>query len=113
MRFLDPTGNYETDGHFWTVYLMATMMGSKFAFNIAYWTESPDHLMYPSGDPIKATNTWVNPLNQHALTGGNSGVERSASALAVGESTSTEELGLALHRLGDSYAHSTIDDGNK
>jgi RHS repeat-associated protein len=113
IRYLDPNGNYETDGHFWTVYLMATMMGSKYAYNIAYWTESPDHLMYPSGDPIKTTSTWLNPLNQgpmHALTGGYSAVERASSALAVGESTSTEELGLALHRLGDSYAHSTIAD---
>ncbi|WP_220100743.1 RHS repeat-associated core domain-containing protein [Chitinophaga oryzae] len=29
VRFIDPNGAYETDGHFWTVYLMATMMGSK------------------------------------------------------------------------------------
>lgn len=116
VRFLDPSGNYETDGHFWTVYLMATMMGSRYAFNIAYWTETPDHMMSASGDPIKATNTWLNPLNQgpmHALTGGYAPWERVESALAVGESTSTHELGLALHRLGDSYAHSTIADGNK
>ena len=113
VRFLDPSGNYETDGHFWTVYLMATMMGSKLAFNFAYWAESPDHLMYESGDAIKATNTWLNPLNQgplHALTGGLSSVERFLSAVQSIQSTSSEELGLGLHRLGDSYAHSTIDD---
>lgn len=86
-------------------------MGSNLASNIAYWTESPDHLMYPSGDAQRATNTWLNPMNQgpmHALTGGYSPYERMQSALAAGESTSTQQLGLALHRLGDSYAHSVV-----
>jgi hypothetical protein len=49
----------------------------------------------------------------HALTGGSAGIEVASSYISVGESTSTEELGLALHRLGDSFAHSTIADGTR
>jgi RHS repeat-associated protein len=116
MRFLDPNGAYETDGHFWTVYLMATMMGSDLAFNIAQNTEAWDNYMYPSGDVYKENPTWLDPGYQravHALTGGNSAYERSKSAGMVANAESTLELGLALHRLGDSYAHSRLDNPSR
>jgi RHS repeat-associated protein len=113
VRFLDHNGGYETDGHFWTVYLMATMMNNKLAYNIAWWAESPDHLMYPSGDAAKNTRTWLNPMNQesyHALTGGRSSAERDISEAAIDNATSTGELGRAIHRFGDSFAHSKYGD---
>jgi RHS repeat-associated protein len=117
LRFLDPNGMYETDGHFWTVYLMATMMGSNLAFNIAQNTEVWDNYMYPSGDVYKENFTWAPGLGYqrlvHALTGGNSAYERAQSAGMVADAESTLQLGLALHRLGDSYAHSRLDDPSR
>lgn len=118
VRFLDPNGAYETDGHFWTVYLMATLMGSKLAFNIAYFTELPDNEMYEDGDfksqPL--IGTWADPGYQkrfHALTGGDPAYEREYSGQGVLSSSSTRELGGWLHRLGDSYAHTRLENPNK
>ncbi len=111
VRVMDPDGTYEVDGHFWTVYLMLTMMGNDNAFNISYWTEWPDLLMYPSGDASGSNNSWLQPLSQqriHALTGGSSSVERASSYASVLGSTTSADLGIALHRLGDSYAHSKV-----
>ncbi|WP_205509895.1 RHS repeat domain-containing protein [Longitalea arenae] len=116
VRFLDPNGAYETDGHFWTVYLMATMMGSSLAFNIAQNTEVWDNYMYRSGDAYKENPTWIDPGYQtavHALTGGNSVYERMKSADMVLDAASTRQLGMALHRLGDSYAHTKRSDRNR
>ena len=116
VRFLDPNGMYETDGHFWTVYLMATMMGSNLAFNLAYHTEVWDNYMYPSGDAYQENRTWLYPdyqRNVHALTGGSSAYERMKSADMLSEAGSTLQAGLALHRLGDSYAHTRLDNRNK
>jgi RHS repeat-associated protein len=113
VRITDPNGAYEEDGHYWTVYLMLTMMGDKNAFNISYWTEYPDQSMYQSGDRESFNNTWGHPYAQqyiHALTGGSSVAERNTSyGYAVSSSTSVD-LGTALHRLGDSYAHSVFGD---
>jgi RHS repeat-associated protein len=118
INFADPNGLYEVDGHFWTVYLMTTLIGigNDLSFNISYFTEWPDQKMYPSGDLESATNTWMNPMNQgpyHALTGGRSSAERDISDIDVANSTSTFNLGLALHRLGDSYAHSIVGNESK
>lgn len=113
IRFLDPNGAYETDGHFWTVYLMATLMNSKSAFNIAYFTELPDHIMLQNGDPLRESllGTWADPTYQdrfHALTGGNSNEERRFSSIMAMRSSRSDVLGGWLHRLGDSYAHSRL-----
>lgn len=118
VRFTDPNGKYETDGHFWTVYLMATLMGSKYAFNIAYWTEAPDNQMYSNGDYSFAPiiGTWADPGYQgrvHALTGGNPAYERQYSARMALQSSSSMQLGGWLHRLGDSYAHTKLGNPNK
>ena len=59
IRFVDPNGAYEVNGHFWTVYLMLTMMGNKNAFNIANWTEWPDQTMYPTGDAATYNNSSI------------------------------------------------------
>jgi hypothetical protein len=109
IRFLDPSGTYEIDGHFWTVYLMATLMGNKNAFNIAYDTEAPDNIMSRQGDIISLPSTWLNPHLQrhiHALNGGSSAQTRSHAMNWVGYSTN--DLGHALHYLGYSYAHSIM-----
>jgi RHS repeat-associated protein len=124
VRFLDPNGAYETDGHFWTVYLMATMMGNKHAYDLAYYTEAPDNRMYRSGDFAPGRpwysfgffGTWADVQYQtrfHALTGGDPSVERKYSSEMAMGANSLSELGGWLHRLGDSYAHTKLDDPNK
>ncbi len=86
-------------------------MGNKDAFNIAYWTEHPDLDMYPSGDVAGTNHTWAYPgwqQNVHALTGGFSAMERNKSVRMIETALDSYDLGLALHRLGDSYAYSII-----
>ncbi|WP_264530372.1 hypothetical protein [Flavobacterium sp. N502540] len=34
--FVDPNGNYEVDGHYWTVYLAALLAGKSNAGELAY-----------------------------------------------------------------------------
>jgi RHS repeat-associated protein len=114
VRFLDATGAYETDGHFWTVYLMGTLMGSQYAFNIAHHTERWDNRMYANGDAYAENPTWMDPVYQkyvHALTGEYAVLERLKSQQMVEAADNTLALGLALHRLGDSYAHTNMKNG--
>jgi hypothetical protein len=110
-RFLDPNGAYETDGHFWTVYLMATLMGRSDAYTIAHATEAPDNIMNRDGDIMSSPSTWLNTTHQwniHALNGGYSAHARAHGNIWVREAGTYEELGQALHYLGDSFAHSRM-----
>jgi hypothetical protein len=55
------------------------------------------------------TNTWLSwnlQVSYHALTGGNPQYERELSSNMVRNAGSIRDLGISLHRLGDSYAHS-------
>ncbi|WP_165872300.1 DUF6443 domain-containing protein [Tenacibaculum sp. M341] len=109
VKFVDPDGRYERDGHYWTVYLAAILTGHQDPPSIAYWAEEPDHVMSEKGDIIRATNTWLLPQWQdevHALTGGSAVNERRISRNMYHGSNSYLTKGYALHRLGDSYAHS-------
>lgn len=107
---VDPDGKYETDGHFWTVYLMGTLMGLKNAFPIAYETEAPDNIMSRNGDVLSSPDTWLDPIwqfNVHALNGWPSSYTRNqAKSFVLGSSSP----GQALHYFGDSYAHSIMGD---
>ena len=109
IKFVDPDGLYERDGHYWTVYLAGMVAGRNDSGSIAYWAEEPDHVMSARGDVGLATNTWMYPRNQrdwHALTGGDSVDERARSRGMFGRAGNSQQRGYALHRLGDSYAHS-------
>jgi RHS repeat-associated protein len=106
--FLDKNGLYETDGHYWTVYLAGLVTGRKDAYSLAYWAEEPDNIMSFFGDIAYATNTWMYPKNQqewHALTGGNPTDERNKSRQMFINANNVMDRGRALHRLGDSYSH--------
>jgi hypothetical protein len=95
---------------------MATMMNSSLAYNIAYHTEVWDNHMYQNGEFARTNSTWLWPDYQrgvHALTGGSSIYERAKSTDMVSDAGSTSQLGLALHRLGDSYAHTRRSDRNR
>lgn len=115
VRYLDPNGLYETDGHFWTVYLMATMMGRKDAYSLAYYTEAPDNIMARNGEIMSSPSTWMNPALQrsiHALNGGRSADARNIGRNMLTSAGTYEEIGTALHYFGDSYAHSMMSDGD-
>jgi len=108
IRVIDPDGAYETDGHFWTVYLMETMLGNKNAYNIAYYTEAPDNIMNRQGDILSSPSTWLNPISQyrqHAITGGSAADARMQAWNLLEHASGPEELGSALHYFGDSFAH--------
>ena len=114
VRIVDPNGLYEEDGHYWTVYLAATLTGfsNSSAWNIAYAAQLPDDARDEYGDMRYETNTWMDLDHQksmHALTGGHPPSERDLSANWARHSTSLSDLGTNLHRLGDSYAHSASE----
>lgn len=116
IRYIDANGKYETDGHFWTVYLMATLMGRSDAYSLAYYTEQPDNLVARNGEVLSSPNTWMDRTMQrhvHALTGGDPTDERINSGLYVRSAQSYQQLGWAMHRLGDSYAHTNLINKNK
>lgn len=111
IRFLDPNGAYETDGHFWTVYLMATMMGRKDAYALAYYAEAPDNIMARNGEIMSSPSTWMDPTLQrsmHALNGGRSVDSRNIARNMLTNANTNEEIGTALHYFGDSYSHSMM-----
>jgi len=113
VKFIDPDGVYETDGHFWTVYLMSTLMGQgqQTSYTIAYYTEAPDNIIAENGEVLSSPMTWMNVDSQwstHALNGGKSPYVRAYAASRVRNSKTLIELGNSLHYLGDSYAHSII-----
>jgi len=113
IRFLDPNGLYETDGHYWTVYLMGTLMGSSQAREIAYYAEYPDNVMSSTGDVIRGRPTWLDPTfyqpEIHSLTGFNAEFERRRSTTAADLASTMGAYGEALHRLGDSFAHTNLN----
>jgi RHS repeat-associated protein len=109
IKFVDPDGKYERDGHYWTVYLAGMISGRNDSGSLAYWAEEPDHVMSAQGDVGFDTNTWMYPKNQrdwHALTGGSASNERARSRGMFNRASTSQHRGYALHRLGDSYAHS-------
>ena len=113
IKYVDPNGMYETDGHFWTVYLMATMMGRQDAYRLAYYTEAPDNIMARNGEVLSSPSTWLNPSYQrslHALTGGTSVFARDNARSMLSNAGTYEEMGNALHYFGDSYAHTKRGD---
>jgi RHS repeat-associated protein len=118
IRFLDPNGAYEEDGHFWTVYLMATMMGvgGQHAYSLAYYTEAPDLIMARNGEVLDYPRTWLNrdaQRNIHALRGGRSGDARNIARNMLNAARTYEEMGTALHYFGDSYAHTMMSNSDE
>ena len=129
INFKDPNGQWEEDGHFWTVYAMGVALGmSKTdARELAVKAEWYDHVVHKDNSmsiqkiPGKewmawgkdgGVGTWADPEWQktmHGLTGGSqSELLSSVIAKIIGGDL------YQLHTLGDSWAHSYIDDkGNR
>jgi len=112
---------YETDGHYSTVYLVCLMLGMNEidAEELAIATEAPDITIHNEMD-FELNDTWISPEYQgpiHSLTGGFHGVEEFMTAIKFlwlkidpkNREDSIRELGELLHRFGDTYAHSKLD----
>lgn len=106
---------YETDGHYSTVYLVCLMLGvsEENALELAIATENPDTDVHSETD-FELDDTWSDAEYQesiHALTGGFHGVEEFFTAIKIlyTPNKNINKIGELLHRFGDSYAHSKID----
>lgn len=105
---------YETDGHYWTVLVVATMLNIQEAKTIATIAEFPDNVMNQDGYIVRSRFTFLYPKPQtkvHALTGGNPEYERLISFNWIRVAQTPEEKGIACHRLGDSFAHTNDKKG--
>lgn len=104
---------YNSDGHYWTVYLVATLLKLPNAQELAYYAELPDNVMHPDGSIKRGTFTWLDVHKQgkvHALTGKTPEKERQRSRDMIANAATIKEKGRGLHRLGDSYAHAKPHD---
>jgi len=105
---------YETDGHYWTVLVVATMLKIPEAKAIAYAAEYPDNVINVYGYIVRPRYTYLYPKPQkkvHALTGGNPEYERRFSMNMLNLAQTAQEKGIACHRLGDSFAHTNDKTG--
>jgi hypothetical protein len=111
-----PAGvTYERDGHYWTVRLMSYLISkdSSEARQLAYYAEWPDATSDEFGNMVYPRSTWLWPWRQalwHALTGRSAKKTRAVSMRRVKKETDYKKKGIALHRLGDSYAHAMKKD---
>jgi hypothetical protein len=99
---------YETDGHYWTVLIVATLLKVQHAKEIAYQAEYPDNVINPDGYLTRHRFTFMYPWRQkklHALTGGDPKKELTVSINMFRNAKSAMDTGIAAHRLGDSYSH--------
>jgi len=112
---------YETDGHYSTVYLVCLMLGMNEidAEELAIATEAPDTTIHNEMD-FELNSTWADPDYQgpvHSLTGGFHGIEEFMTAIKflwlridpANREDSIRQLGELLHRFGDTYAHTKLD----
>lgn len=110
--FSSPTGAWQTDAHYWTVLLVATMLDIPNAQDLAYYAEYPDTKIH--GDVATERYTWAIPFvqqNTHSLTGGDgpSASLEAAEAILNENPENAEEIGRLLHLFGDTYAHRKLD----
>lgn len=111
----DSQGEYETDGHYSTVYLVSLMLGMDpaKAKELAEATEAPDTDVHGETEFI-LDDTWVDGEFQetiHSLTGGFHGTEEFLTAIQFiyTPKEKISKLGELLHRFGDTYAHTKLD----
>jgi len=111
----DTKAEYETDGHYSTVYLVSLMLGMDpaKALELAVATEAPDTTIH-SPMNFELNDTWGHPGGPqqeiHSLTGGFHGIEEFFTAIKFlyTQITDIQTQGELLHRFGDTYAHTRI-----
>ena len=119
LRFIDSDGNYERDGHYWTILLMATLLELPNAEGLAYHAEAPDQIMGHDHNSIRETGTYMNKdsrVHQHAFGGTYNDkvvmflvMWTNASLMQEGYEKTVAQ-GKALHFFGDMYAHQKMGD---
>ena len=107
-------GEWTTDGHYYLFTYLGMLMGMDYATAEQYgkWAEEPDSKVTNDGD-MEENITWlIGNLQQrnHALTGGEHGVELAATAYAITHYLTDENKKYLFHRFGDCYAH--LDNSN-
>lgn len=122
--FKEASGLYAESGHFYTVYYVSLAAGfsEEIAFKNAYFAQLPDEVreldaMETAGKELGLGSS-IDRRNihhgLHALTGGSSKKEREFTKAALHDyQPGSLEFGLLLHRLGDTFAHSTVEDESK
>jgi RHS repeat-associated protein len=115
MGYVDPDGKYETDGHYWTIYLVGLMLGMEqsTAREIARQAEYWDNSVSENGELQRYTwNDGYFQQEVHTLTGGLFEVELRNTLIMIINPTELNYYwgeGALLHRLGDCFAHSKMD----
>ena len=129
IRYKDPNGKWEEDGHFWTVYAMGIAVGldDSTARLIARAAEYYDHQVHGDNSmsitPIPGkewmswgkdggAGTWAEPNMQkdyHGLTGGS---QIDVLDRAMNNIIKDGDLRY-LHTVGDAWAHSYLDEDGK
>lgn len=121
LRYKDNDGNWEEDGHFWTVYAMGIAMGmsKSTAREIAVKSENYDH--YVHKDNTMSTHiaertkmgkflklgTWADPGLQEDWRGLTGGPQKEVLNDAITR-VLTGEL-FQMHKVGDAWAHSYLN----
>jgi len=112
----DEAGEFETDGHYSTIYLIGKMLGIPKYNDLAFYTEAPDNLIHDKFAIVQTT--WAEKDHQlltHALTWGYHSEEEFLTSVAFlnAEINDYQEMGRLLHRYGDCYAHTRLEDDSK
>ena len=124
----DSTGHYAQAGHYYTVYFLSLAAGfdTSTAFRNAFYAQLPDLLeeldaksaqidYLKPGSPVWEPD-WRDfvQTHLHALTGGSSDSERAMTAeYLAGATPGTANFGFLLHRYGDVFAHTVLDEPAK
>jgi hypothetical protein len=121
--FKDPSGNFESDGHFWTIYLIGIQLGIPEARLIAYLAEFPDTRIPWTNSIAIERYTWASTNHQqetHSLTGGDGPSESYFTLdrilngnfvknnILTADKDKRLEFGRLLHRFGDTFAHRVL-----
>jgi RHS repeat-associated protein len=111
LRKYDPDGNWERDGHYWTVLLVATMLKLPNAAELAYWAEYPDQIMdrklhIRDQSAKKTASYWKAEfrLTKHAF-GGNFNDKKAYFDKWWAKSYNVIGKGKSVDYFGDMYSH--------
>jgi hypothetical protein len=109
-------GAWTTDGHYYTVQLVALLMGidEARAVELGSWSEHPDSKVTNAGKMQERYNYLHGGTQQlyHALTGRTHGMELALTlyALCHSHKEDPEAQTYLWHRFGDDFAHATSTD---
>ncbi len=113
--FLDNEENssFQTDGHYSTIYLIGKMLRVPQYKLLAWYTEAPDNLIHEKYAIVQST--WAerdHQLMTHALTFGYHSIEEFKTSVAFmnADRNNYVEMGRLLHRYGDCFAHTRLED---